>query len=267
MPSTQTELRPEKKVPDLSIFTVMISRGMGKVRSFSISSRFLILASVIFALYIVVSVVVISLYFGELRTQTVQSDLVQQLAHETEETRQALYQARQRLRFLEDYICKSEGKEKKEAGIPVPETVNSVPEGPVPQADTLETPAEEESREPLVTIEQLTTKRSGGRLSVKFRLIKTDPDRKELSGYIFIIAANSKSDPPQLLTHPKVALRNGVPIDCKRGQPFKVRNYRIIRGKFFLDSDSETPSLLTILGYDTSGKSILKKVFAIEEAP
>jgi len=45
-----------------------------------------------------------------------------------------------------------------------------------------------------------------------------------------------------------------------------VRNYRIIRGKYFLDSETETPSFLKILVYDESGKLILKKEFPIEEA-
>jgi len=276
MPSTQTDPKTEKGVPAPSFFTVMISRGLGKVRSFSISSRFLVWTSVMLALYVVGSVTVIFLYVGELKTRTVQSDLVEKLAHETEQTRQALYRARQRLRFLEDVIYTSHGEDEREGDVPGPEIATEVPEEPVPQKEVpeepvpqkeaLETQAEPERLEPPVTIKRLITKRIGGRLSVKFRLVKTQPGRRQLSGYVFIIAENSRSNPPQLWTHPKVALKDGVPIDYKRGQSFKVRNYRIIRGKFFLDPDTETPSLLTILAYDTSGETILKKVFTIEEA-
>jgi len=45
-----------------------------------------------------------------------------------------------------------------------------------------------------------------------------------------------------------------------------VRNYRIIRGKYFLDSETETPSFLKILVYDESGKLILDKNFELKKA-
>ena len=279
MSSDQIRPQPEKKRPSASsFFTVMISRGLGNVRSFNISSHTLIWSFVIFALYLIFSVVVINLYFFELRSKTAQSDLLQQLQYKMDDTKQALFQAKQRLRFLEDYIYKLKGNtdepkgdEKKPAESPGPETTKPVTEAPVARENTFEKPDKEEppeiseSSKPLLNIEGLTTKRRGGTLSVKFRLVRTKPDRRQVSGYIFIIAANSESDPPQFWTHPKAALKNGAPVNHKHGQLFKVRNYRIIRGKFFLDQKAETPSLLSILIYNETGKLILKKVFAIEK--
>ena len=64
----------------------------------------------------------------------------------------------------------------------------------------------------------------------------------------------------------EIDFEEGAPVDHKRGQAFKVRNYRIIRGNFFLKSGTETPSRLTILVYDASGTQVLNKVFAIESA-
>lgn len=264
--SPQTKPQREKKSSSDSSFSVMIVRGSGKVRSFNISSRLLFWATVVFVLYLVFSTVAITRYFGELRSNTVQLDLLQQLQNEIEDTKRALYRARQRLKFLEDYIGNSGGKQENQVESPGSEIINPVPTNPVIQEETLERPDEADPAESVVDIKNLTTKRREGKLSVEFRLVKIRPDRDQIKGYIFMIAANSESDPPQLWTYPKAALKNGEPVNYKHGEFFKVRNYRIIRGKYFLDSETETPSFLKILVYDESGELLLKKEFAIEEA-
>jgi len=266
MPPKQTNERPEKKIPELSSFTVMISRGLGKVRSFSFSSRFLLWASIIFTLYIVGSAVGIYLYFGELRNEMVQSERVTQLAYETKETQRALYQARQRLKLLEDTIYKLQGEEKKETGTSKPVVSHPVREERVSQGKAGNSAAEEASPEPVITMQRLTTKRRGERLSVNFRLDRTKPDGSQLCGHLFIIAADTASDPPRFWSRPGVDLKDGVPVDYKRGKAFKVRNYRIIRENFIIDPAAESPSLLSILAYDATGELILNKAFAIEEA-
>ena len=259
------QLLEKIRLSDSSSFTVMISRGLGKVRGFNISSRLLIWATVVFLLYLVLSAVAISRYFGELKSNSVQLELLQQLQDEIETTKKTLYRARQRLKFLEDYTGNPQGKQEKQVESLESEMINPNPTNPVIQEETLERPDEAVPAEPVVDIKNLTTKRSGERLSVEFRLIKIRPDRNQLKGYLFMIAANNETDPPQLWTHPRAALKNGEPINYKRGQFFKVRNYRIIRGKYFLEPETETPSFLKILVYDESGKLILKKEFSIEK--
>jgi len=256
----------EKKRSSDSSFSVMIVRGLGKVRSFNISPRLLFWATVVFVLYLLLSAVAIGHYFGELRSNTVQLDLLQQLQNEIEDTKRTLYRARQRLKFLEDYFVKSEGKQEKQVESLGPE-ISPIPTNPVIQDETLKRPDEAYPAASVVDIKNLTTRRGGGRLSVKFRLIKIKPDRAQLKGYLFMIAANSESDPPQLWTYPRTVLKNGDPVNYKQGEFFKVRNYRIIRGKYFLDSETETPSSLKILVYDEFGKLILKKEVSIEKAP
>jgi len=256
----------KKRVSDSSFFTVMISRGLGKVRGFNISSSLVFWSALVLLLYLVFSTVAISRYFGELKSDTAQSDLLQQLQNEIEGTKKTLYQARQRLKFLEDYIVNSQKKQKKQVESPGPEIISPGPANPVIQGKTLGRPDEAVPATSVVDIKNLKTERRGGRLSVKFRLIKIRPERNQIKGYLFMIAANSESAPMQLWTYPKAALENGEPINYKHGQLFKVRNYRIIRGKFFLDSNSEKPSLLKILVYDESGKLILNKEFSIKEA-
>lgn len=267
MPPTQQNASPEKKVSELSYFTVMISRGLGKVRSFSFSSAFLFWASVVFILYIAASVVGISLYFGTLRKETVQSDRVKQLACETEETKRALYQARQRLKLLEDTIYRMQGKDRKRADISKSQTPKAIQKEAISNETAGDNPVRDASSDPLLAIERLTTKRSNGRLSVRFRLVKGASDKDRFEGYLFMIAANTTTDPPQFWPYPRVSLNDGVPVDYKSGQAFKVRNYRIIRGRFYLDPETKTPPLLTILAYDASGTLVLNNAFAIEEAP
>ena len=171
------------------------------------------------------------------------------------------------MKFLEDYIDNSKGKQEKQVESPGSEIINPIPTNPVIQEEALESPYVADPVEPVVDIKNLTTKRSGDRLSVKFRLIKIRPDRDQIKGYIFMLATNGESEPPQLWTYPKAALKNGEPVNYKHGEFFKVRNYRIIQGKYFLDSETETPSFLKILVYDESGELIFKKEFPIEKAP
>jgi len=255
----------EKKSSSASSFTVMISRGLGKVRGFNIPSTLLFWSAIALVLYVVFSAVAISRYFGELRSNRVQVGLLQQLRHEVEATKRTLYQARQRLKFLEDHIGSSQRKQAEQAESLGTEMTNPVSVHPVIREIGRERPDKVDPAESVVDIKNLTTERRGGWLSVKFRLVKIKPDGDQTIGYIFMIAANSESATPQFWTQPKAALKNGEPINYKHGQLFKVRNYRIIWGKYFLDSKSETPSFIKILVYDESGKLILKKEFSIEK--
>jgi len=259
----QIKQQPNKKSPELSVFTVMISRGLGKVRSFSFSSRFLLWASIIFVLYIIGSAMGTCLYLGELGDDMDQSERVKQLANETEETRRELYQARQRLKLLEDTLHTLQGKEKKEVG--APKTEDSHGASTVSEEKVQNGPEGEASPEPLVTIQRLRVKRNGERFSVNFRLARTTPDGSQLSGHLFIIAANTASNPHRFWTYPKVDLKDGVPVDHALGLAFKVRNYRIIQRSLLIGSGTESPPLLSILAYDTTGNLILDEAFAMDE--
>ena len=263
------QLLEKMKSSKSSSFTVMISRDLGKVRSFNISSRLLLWSTVVLVIYLVFSTVAITRYFGELRSNTVQLALLQELQNEIGNTKKTLYRARQRLKFLEDYVGSPKGKQEEqteplEQG-DIKEDINPAPAKPVIQEEAFTKPDKEDPVEPVVEIRNLTTKNMGGRLSIKFRLVKITPGRNQIKGYVFMIAANNESDPPQLWTYPGTVLKNGEPINYKQGELFKVRNYRIIRGKYFLDSKTEKPSLLKILVYNKSGELLLKKEFHIDK--
>ncbi|MBW2353308.1 MAG: hypothetical protein JRF51_08800 [Deltaproteobacteria bacterium] len=260
--------KPERteKGSSHSFFSVMVLRGLGRVRTFNISSRLLIGAGVAVGLYTVLSLVAIFHYFGDLGTRGDRLDLLAQLEHEIEVTKKKLYGARQRLKFLEDYVGGAEGKDGKQTERPGPEMTEPAPVEGKSREKNLK-PAERGGPSgPVVGVRNLTTRKTGNRLSVKFRLVKVKPDGNQTTGYIFMIASDTASDPPRLWSHPRTTLKNGEPVDYKQGQVFKVRNYRTIRGKYSFDSETETPSLLTILVYDESGRLTLRKRFPIEDS-
>ena len=87
-----------------SQLTVMVSSGVGKVRSFKISYRILLCSSLFFACYIIISILVFNRYFDELRASRDQSRRIQRIQREIEATKRGLYQSKQRLAFLEDYF-------------------------------------------------------------------------------------------------------------------------------------------------------------------
>jgi len=83
------------------------------------------------------------------------------LQNEIEDTKKTLYRARQRLKFLEDYIGNSTGKQEKQIESSESEIISPVPINPLIQEETLERPDEAVPAEPVVDIKNLTTKRRG----------------------------------------------------------------------------------------------------------
>jgi hypothetical protein len=78
-----------------------------------------------------------------------------------------------------------------------------------------------------------------------------------------MIAANRRIQPPQFWAYPKVALREGIPVDYKRGEFFKIKRFRMIRGVYFMDGETDLPSSVTVMIYDTAGALILEKEFEV----
>ena len=123
---------------------------------------------------------------------------------------------------------------------------------------------EEGPQEATVEIKDLATLKKEGKLTVSFKLVNTDQGDTPLRGYVHIIVTDKESDPLQLWAYPKVALRDGVPINYNRGRLFVIKNFRTIRGEFFLDSHEGSALSLKILVYNQSGNQILQRDFEVE---
>ena len=103
-------------------------------------------------------------------------------------------------------------------------------------------------------------------LKVNFKLVNIHQDESPVSGYVHIIAINKDADPPQLWTYPKVALRDGFPVDYKRGQLFFIKRFKTIRGEYSLDSEAECLSSVKVVVYDHPGTLIFQKEFEVKNA-
>lgn len=264
---TRQNQRPKpvkEKRPHESTFHVMVSRGVGKVRSFSLSPRILLVSLLFFACYIIVSLFVINDYFDKLRTNKAQLIKIDRLQKQVENARKLLYQSEQRVILLKkhDKNSKSDVAISLEPVRPEKIELKKAEEaGDIEAEDTLE----EGPQEVTVEITDLTTLKKEGKLTVTFKIVNTNQGDTPLRGYVHIIVSDKESDPLQLWTYPKVALRDGVPINYKRGRLFVIKNFRTIRGEFFLDSHEGSALSLKILVYNQSGNQILQGDFEVED--
>ncbi|MBW1700519.1 MAG: hypothetical protein JRJ69_02480 [Deltaproteobacteria bacterium] len=265
VPPVRKDRAVKRKHSRSSDLTIMIVARLGKVRSFKISSRFLIWTSLFFAFYILASVIIINDYFDKRRANNALIEKLDGLQHEIEGAKRELYSAKQHLALLESHIYPQEVDLEKE-GDPAEGKMGSEKMAALAAEDGLVERVAEESQETLVNIKDLTIKFDGTKLSVIFNLVNVHEDEKPVKGYVHMIAMNKESDPPQLWTYPKVALRNGIPIDYRRGQLFLIKRFKTIRGEYFFSSSKEFPSSMKVLVYDQSGKVILQKEFEVENA-
>jgi hypothetical protein len=259
---TKKEKDKNRRASDLHF---MVARGVGKVRSFSVSPHILLGSLIFFSVYVVASLFVINAYFHELRTNRSQSQKLERLQLQIQNSRKSLYRSRQRLVILEGYVQKAKSGDKAAEEISRPE-IKQVKGDDPPASFQPDNEVKERSLEPEVQIRDLATRREEEKLTVRFKIAKTAQNDTPLRGYVHIIATDKKSDPPQWWTYPKVALRDGFPIDYKRGRLFVIKHFRTIKGEYFLDSKTDSPISLRILAYDESGELLLQKEFELENS-
>ena len=245
--------------PDLS---VVIVREVGKVHTFKVSSRILLWASLFFAFFIVVSVVVINGYFDELMANKSQSGELKRLQHEIEYNKRAVYRSEQHLALLEDYLFHLH------AGNHAPQEAGKVEEMNVKgaalaaQGEPGKT-AEKGAEGLLLDVRGLVVRRTGTKMTIDFRLVNMDPEKAPVNGYVHIIAMDKESDPPHWWAYPKEDLRDGLPINYKGGQGFQVKRVKIIRASYTFDATTASPSSVKILVYNKPGELICERQFEL----
>ena len=249
-----------KKPPERSHFTIMISRGPGKVRSFRISSKLLIGAILFFVLFILGSFLCLYLYMDTRRTGRVQEVLVGKLQVPARNVTDKLHskEGRQELteesdRSKSDALTKDKNR-KAQTGKPAEEKAGNLPAtGKGSQLSESGIPEEK------VGIEKFAISREGEKLSVQFRVTNENLSHQQIGGYVFAIAVDKENDQPGFWSYPKTPLHNGVPVQHRQGQPFRIKNYRNIRCTYLLDSPNANIRSINILVYNEMGKCILKK--------
>lgn len=239
----------------------LVTRGTGPVRRFRISYRILLGAAFFLVLFIAVSVVVINDYAQRRLADKASALEVTRLQAELKEAKRALYRSEQRIEVLETHLnrvrspAKGLDEASKAAGDQPGEQAVAAEEGP-------ETP-EPGAEGPRVEIENLKTARDAGKLSFSFNVVSRDGQDKPVRGYVHVIAMDKASEPPQLWTYPKAALKDGLPIDYRRGHLFMIKRFREIQGECFLNTEDQVPTALRILVYDASGTLVYDKEFPV----
>ena len=264
-----------------SDLSIMVVRGIGKVRRFKASSFLLFASGLFFAVFIVFSVFVINAYFAKRRENTDLRKQVTALEQRENQSHQRIYRMQQKVALLEDYIRlleKPSAKTKPEAySEPLPAAGKSVPAEKTPDVPVKprevtgqeKTPVlgeqEKEPEKPLVLVQSVTFQRKNTRLTVSFRLVKTAKDIIPLRGYLHMIVLDKNVDPPLIRSFPHEVLKEGIPVSYKRGQLFVIKHFKVVRGKFFLGGTKQSPASLRVIVYNKDGVLLLDRELALKD--
>ena len=237
--------RPSKNKERL---TIMIFKEVGKVKTFRISPRVLLAAFMFLIFYIVATIFVTNAYlayfypFGSIGIDKIQAEKIAKLSRESIKITKSLERSEQHIALLEDYI--EEDKEQS-------------PE-PVSTSDYTES-----SSPVLVGIEELKVKRDRSTIDVTFRIVNKQLNEEPIGGYIFILASIRDSDRSEVWVYPSSPLKDGLPINYRRGQRFFIQRFKSMSSKYTLSRSTDKPLILEILVYDRDGELILKKVVEV----
>lgn len=255
-PKKNSPFQLKKRIPDSDRVTVMFIKGAKKLRSFSISAPFLFGGLLFFALYVALSILFINLYFSEITAGRSQSRHLIQLEEEMNDTREALEEARGRLRELDARIS-GEAENSEQAA-----RYGETEAGDWPSVGQEKKWVKQGGSS--LDVQRFSARRDHQQLRIHFRLVNIDPDNRSISGYVIMIALNSEK-PPRYWTYPRLSLKNGLPVDFEGGEYFKIRNYRTVRGRYVIENDDSPPTSIRILAYNESGLLMMKKEMALDE--
>lgn len=270
--NSRKSFRIKRKFSQADYLTMMIVGKKGNVRTFRISFRFLFWTSVFLALYILASIFIFCEYLDERRINSAHFTEFKRLQHEIKETKRTLDRSKHHLALLKKSIQDIGTQHKAPAESVNPaETTDSQSAPPEVERKSIEKeeiqPVEKvESipQEQFVDIKDLAIKKEGEKLTITFKLVNMHKDKRPVDGYVHIIAFDKSSDPPLFLAFSEVALKDGIPVEFKRGQPFFIKRFKTIRGRYLLDTGTGSVSSIKVLIYNKSGTLVFQKGYDIE---
>jgi hypothetical protein len=222
--------------------TVMIFKRSGTVRTIKISTRLLLGASLFLLCYIVATIFLTNAYFSASRSTKMRASDIATLTGELAKTRDALKRSRQHIVLLDEYLKEKKGQ--------TPEPMSTVD-------------YTESSFPKVVDINDLKVKRNRSMLQVNFKIINTQPQEEPIGGYIFVLASVKDSEKSEIWVYPSAPLKNGKPVDYRRGHRFFIQRFKTVTGNYTLNKTIDAPLILEILVYDSNGGLILKKVVEV----
>jgi uncharacterized coiled-coil protein SlyX len=220
----------------------MIFKELGKVRTFKISSRLILWASVFFIFYVVATIFLTNKYFDIYRINRMQADKIAELRRELIKTTKSLDRSKQHIALLDHYI-----REEKDQG-----------PGPISTADYTES-----SSPRIVDINEVKVKRDRSTINVTFRIVNRQLNEGPIGGYIFVLASPKDSDQSEVWVYPSTPLKDGLPVNYRKGLRFLIQRFKTIRSQYALSRPINEPIVLRILVYNRDGLLILKKVVEV----
>ncbi len=251
------------KSPELKTLNVLASKGLGPVWHFNINFWLFLAILAALAIYILFSFFLVAQFFGDRQ----QKDLLTKLEKDFHATQKALYQAKQRLKFLEDYIDPSKIPTEGTKVAGSAESLTAQDKASIVRNDEFSKGPGPGTENAVFTIKDMDMNMGGSSLSVSFKLARTAPGGSPARGYVFIIAVDRSTDPPRVWPSPKAEMENGMPANPKKGQAYKIRNFRRIRTRWNFKSSDSIPSEIRIVVYDRSGGLLLNEKYHIKKKP
>ena len=277
-----------------SDLSIMIAKDLGKVRRFKASSVVVFGGGVFFAVFIISSVFFINAYFTQLRENSDLKKHVAALERREKATHKKIYRMREKVALLKEYtrlMKKPSGKlldrlaraeeegaaaavpfkkvkspEKEPKPVPAESESSPVPQEQAGKDEAASQEATPETTEPRVLIDGLKVARKNTSLNVSFRLVKTAQDSLPLEGYVHMIVMDGNVSPPQTRAFPHEVLKDGIPVNHKRGQLFIIKHFKVVRGRFFLSGVKHIPDSIRIFVYDKEGALLLDRELPMKSA-
>jgi len=111
-----------------------------------------------------------------------------------------------------------------------------------------------------VTTLKLTTDTKQRIVNFSFNLKKTSADRGLVSGYMIIVLANSKANPPILSPFPaSVKLNGSEPVNYRQGQLFAIRHGKTVKGVIKKINNPEGFDKAIVFAYSPKGELLLRE--------
>jgi hypothetical protein len=251
--------RPRSKPRTKASLDVMVARGTGRVRTFKVSPRILLMGLIFFILYIPISVLVINDYLIEREQQAAQRGQVSRLRAELDDARKMIFRYQQQVAILREQVQ----TDKAEPTASIKEIARTQEPLPTAPQESTEDPSTSEEAPmtilpPAADVKDLAIYREGENLKVTFKIVNLK-DVGSLEGYAFVVALDPANSPHGLWSYPQAVLQEGVPVDPQNGFRFAIRNFKAITMSHALGPEGDLPPILRILVYDRSGNLLRKE--------
>ena len=254
------------KTPKKDPITIMIMRSLGKVRSFKISLPFLYMGVIFILLNITATIYFGNRFFELLHTKALQSEKIRDLEDEASKNLKTMHRNEEHMAILEEYIRNLESPKELQASpnksiflrresAPSTSETEKAPESKQPEATSTQ----------VVDIKDVDIKKEGSELTVNFRVVNLRELDNPIGGYIHMIAVGKDGYSPSAWTFPNEELKDGLPIDFRRGQLFLIQRYKPIDGNFYLPTTADPPSSVKVLVYNQTGILLLEKEFEVSD--